>query len=88
MKSVIGYSNEEKAIAYRRMGNDPQVDFYNDEINRILSLWAFPRIIKLGETTISDEIPSIPDEAQALIDRFKKEREDYIKSNYPELSGL
>lgn len=88
MLSVIGYSNEEKAMAFRRMSNDPQVHFFNDQINHILSLWSFPRIIKLGETIISDEIPNMPDEAQGLIDRFKKQREDYIKEAYPELIGL
>lgn len=81
------YSNEEKSIAHQRMLSDPLIKSYNDQIIKIHEMYSFPRRILIGEFVISDEIPTLPDGLQKFLDKLKKDKEDYILSNYPELSG-
>lgn len=82
------YSNEEKSVAQRSMNIDPVVLSYTKAINNIITMWSFPKIVKIGESIISDGIPDMPSNVQSVIDNLEKQREGYIKNNYPELFSL
>lgn len=82
------YSNEQKSVARRSMNIDPVVLSFNNAINNILTMWAFPRIIAIGETVICEGVPDMPTDIQSTINGIEKQRADYIKETYPELFGL
>lgn len=82
------YSNEEKSAAHQRMLNDPLIKSYNEQIIKIQEMYSFPRRVLIGESIVSEEIPNLPENLQKFLDKLKKDKEDYLLSNYPELSGL